>query len=265
MNAIGIGPFLLSADRVSVIAGIAVFLAMPAVLSRRKDDPVGSWSTLAFFGGVAAARLGHVAIHWETFALEPWRIAAVWQGGFHWPTGVIVAIALLFMLVRPASQRMGGLASLAAGLFVWHAATLLTSGVEPIGLSQQPLHTLAHQPVQLASLGDRPMVINLWAAWCPPCRREMPMMADVAAATSDVTFVFANQGEDAARIRTYLAQEGLQLPNVLLDGLGELGRHYGAMGLPSTLFIDADGTLTDMHLGEISREALLEKIGTLED
>lgn len=265
MNAINIGPLMLSTDRVSALIGIAVFLAVTAILARRMGEPIGRWSTLAFFAGVAAARLGHVAINWETFAPEPWRIVAFWQGGFHWPSGVIVAIALLFLLVRPASQRVAGIASLAAGLFVWHSATLLTSGVEPIDLPQQPLHTLAHEPVQLGALGGRPMVVNLWATWCPPCRREMPMMADVAAATSNVTFVFANQGEDAPRIRSYLAREGLLLPNVLLDGLGQLGRHYGAMGLPATLFIDADGTLIDMHLGEISREAFLAKIGALAD
>ena len=263
MNAISIGPLMLATDRVSALIGIAVFLAITSVLARRMGEPIGRWSTLAFFGGVVAARLGHVAINWETFALEPWRMIAIWQGGFHWPTGVIVAIMLLFALVRSAGQRVAGITSLVAGLFVWHAATLLTSGVEPIELPQHPLHTLAHEQVQLSSLGGQPMVINLWATWCPPCRREMPMMADVAAATSDVTFVFANQGEDAPRIRSYLANEGLLLPNVLLDGFGELGRHYGAMGLPATLFIDGEGTLIDLHLGEISREAFLEKIGLL--
>ncbi|NMG37803.1 redoxin family protein [Chelativorans sp. ZYF759] len=265
MNAINIGPLMLSTDRVSALIGIAVFLAVTAIIARRMGEPLGRWSTHAFLAGVVAARLGHVAINWETFAPEPWRIVAIWQGGFHWQTGVIVAIMLLFFLVRPAGQRVAGIASLAAGLFVWHSATLLTSGVEPIELPQHPLHTLAHEPVQLAALGGQPMVVNLWATWCPPCRREMPMMADVAAATSDVTFVFANQGEDAPRIRSYLGGEQLFLPNVLMDGLGELGRHYGARGLPATLFIDTEGTLVDMHLGEISREAFVEKIGALEN
>ena len=72
-----------------------------------------------------------------------------------------------------------------------------------------------------------------------------------------MTFVFANQGEDAPRIRRYLSQEGLLLPNVLMDGLGELGRHYRAPGLPATLFVGADGRLVDIHMGEISREELI--------
>lgn len=263
MNAITLGPLMLSADRVSALIGIAVFLGLTAILARRLGEPVGRWSTLAFLAGVAAARLGHIAINWETFAPEPMRILAIWQGGFHWPTGLIVAAMLLFLMVRPASQRIGGLVSLAVGVFVWHAATLLTSGVEPIELPQHPLHTLAHEPVQLAHFRGEPMVVNLWATWCPPCRREMPMMAEVAAGTSGVTFVFANQGEDQARIRNYLSREDLLLPNVLLDGLGELGRHYRAVGLPATLFIDADGTLVDMYLGEISREAFLDRIRSL--
>jgi thiol-disulfide isomerase/thioredoxin len=265
MNAITFGPLMLSADRVSALIGITVFLALTAILARRLGEPGGRWSTLAFVAGVAAARLGHVAINWETFAPEPTRILAIWQGGFHWPTGLVAALVLLFLMVRPAGQRIAGLASLVIGLFVWHAATLLTSGVEPVELPQHPLHTLAQEPVQLSGFGGQPMVINLWATWCPPCRREMPMMADVASQTSGVTFVFANQGEDPARIRNYLSRENLLLPNVLLDGLGELGRHYRAVGLPATLFIDADGTLVDMYLGEISREAFLARIRPLEE
>ncbi|MFN4271287.1 MAG: prolipoprotein diacylglyceryl transferase family protein [Aliihoeflea sp.] len=263
MNAIALGPLMLSTDRVAALVGIAAFLILTAFLARRLGEPIGRWSTLAFILGVVAARLGHVAINWETFAPEPLRALAMWQGGFHWPTGLAAAVLLLFLQMRPSGQRVAGLASLALGFFVWHTATLLTSGVEPIELPQHPLHTLANDPVQLASFAGEPMVINLWATWCPPCRREMPMMADVAAETSGVTFVFANQGEDQARIRQYLSREQLLLPNVLLDGLGELGRHYHAIGLPATLFIDSEGTLVDMYLGEISREAFVERIRML--
>ena len=159
--------------------------------------------------------------------------------------------------------RIAGLAGVAVGLFIWNAASLLTSGVDPVPLPGNPLRTLGGESVALPELAGRPMVINLWATWCPPCRREMPMMAEVAASIPDVTFVFANQGEDASRIRRYLSQEGLLLPNVLMDGLGELGRHYRAPGLPATMFVDADGRLFDMHLGEISREAMLQTIENL--
>jgi hypothetical protein len=57
----------------------------------------------------------------------------------------------------------------------------------------------------------------------------------------------------------------LTLDPVLLDGLGRFSRHYTTPGLPATLFIGADGRLRSVHMGEISREALLTGIGKLRD
>src|SRR3546814_7473677 len=62
-----------------------------------------------------------------------------------------------------------------------------------------------------------PMVVNLWATWCPPCRREMPVLAKAQEERGDVTFVFVNQGESESEIRDYLRESHLQLSNVLLD------------------------------------------------
>ena len=263
MNAISIGPFMLAADRASAVVGILAFIVVAGLLARRADASLSRWSSWALPCGLIAARLGHVALNWGSFSEEPARILAVWQGGLFWPAGVAVAAALLIPLVRATIGRLAGLASLAAGLFVWHLGVSLHSGVEPIALPGQPLQTLAGETRQLSELGGQPMVINLWATWCPPCRREMPMMTEVARKTEGTTFVFANQGEGAPRIRSYLATEGLDPPNVLLDGLGALGRHYRAPGLPATLFIGRDGVLKHSHLGEISPEEFRRRIDEL--
>jgi thiol-disulfide isomerase/thioredoxin len=108
-----------------------------------------------------------------------------------------------------------------------------------------------------------PRVVNLWATWCPPCRREMPMMAELAADTEGVAFVFANQGEGKQAVRRYLASAGLSLETILIDPFSALSRFYGAPGLPATLFIDAEGILRHAHLGEISREVLQSNIDRL--
>ena len=230
MNAISIGPFMLAADRASAIVGILAFTVVAGVLARRADGSLSRWSSWALPCGLVAARLGHVGLNWEGFSEEPARILAVWQGGFFWPAGVAGAAVLLLPLVRATTGRLAGLASLAAGLFIWHLGVSLHSSVEPIALSGQPLQTFAGESRQLSELEGQPMVINLWATWCPPCRREMPMMTEVARNTEGTTFVFANQGEDAPRIRAYLAAESLDPPNVLLDDLGALGRHLSRAG-----------------------------------
>lgn len=124
--------------------------------------------------------------------------------------------------------------------------------------------TLNDTTFSIEAASGKPIVINLWATWCPPCGREMPMMADVAQSNSDVTFVFANQGEGRQQIQTYLDDNNINLDHVLLDGFGDLRRHYGAPGLPATLFIGSDGVLRHAHLGEISRETLQARITALQ-
>ena len=107
------------------------------------------------------------------------------------------------------------------------------------------------------------MVVNLWASWCPPCRREMPVLAAAQQRETGVMFVFANQGEDAATAQRYLGDSALHLANVLLDSGTELGRTVGSTALPTTLFYDAGGRLVDTHLGELSAASLASKLNQL--
>jgi prolipoprotein diacylglyceryltransferase len=164
VNAVSIGPLVFAADRASALIGIAVFVAVSALVARKLGDPLRRWASLALAGGLIAARLAHVALNWESFSQEPWRVIAFWQGGFFWPAGIAAALLLLFPLLRDWSSRLAGLASVAAGLFIWHSATLLTAGIEAIPLPAQPLQTMAGEAVSLKELGDGPMVINLWAS-----------------------------------------------------------------------------------------------------
>lgn len=126
------------------------------------------------------------------------------------------------------------------------------------------LLTLEDRPEQLAGR-DRVVVLNLWATWCPPCRREMPMMTELAAQMPDTDFVFANQGEDAARIEAFLAAAGLPRTGMLRDPAMRLMTEMNAAGLPATLIFDARGALVATHMGEISRPALRQMIQNAKD
>ena len=97
--------------------------------------------------------------------------------------------------------------------FVGSAAAALIATSLFLASSQRPLpqglvlHSLAGEASALDDRKGKPFVINLWASWCPPCRREMPALIAAAKAHPEVRFVFANQGEDADTIaQLYLAE-----------------------------------------------------------
>lgn len=153
---------------------------------------------------------------------------------------------------------------LGAAALAWGAMSGAIRLMENTALPKVALTTLAGEPADLAALAaGQPMVINLWATWCTPCRREMPLLAAAQMRETGVRFVFANQGEGGATAQRYFDTAGLNLANVLLDPGAGIAREVGSRGLPTTLFYDAAGRLVDTHLGEISADALASKLNRL--
>lgn len=256
MNAVAIGPLVFASDRFAVISGIFVFLIVTSILARRVDPAVGRWSTWALFGGLVAARIGHVALNWESFAGEPWRIVAFWQGGFQPIAGFVALLAVSAWFIRSLKAGIAAAGALALSLGIWNGVALSTSTTLDQPAPTIALPRLEGSPLAISDVSGKPSVVNLWASWCPPCRREMLLLAEVAAGRNDLAFLFVNQGEDAETVRSYLAREKLNSDQVLLDRSMQIARYYQTIGLPITLFLRADGTLAAMHVGEISREAL---------
>lgn len=265
MNAVTLGPLAFATDRLAVILGITVFLAVGALLARRHDGRLGPWTTTAVLAGLIAARAAHVLVHIDSFMEEPWRAFFVWQGGFSGVGGMIGVAVTLIVLARE-NRRLLPLAavSLVSGVFVWFMLATLWQVAEGPAAPRFALGNLdGTQMISLAERNGRPAVVNLWATWCPPCRREMPLLAETALARQDVDFLFANQGEGSAKIQAYLKEENLEIETVLIDPTRSLSRHYGAPGMPVTLFLRPDGTVATTHFGEISREALNAAIAVM--
>ncbi|MFT0546221.1 TlpA family protein disulfide reductase [Allopusillimonas ginsengisoli] len=122
--------------------------------------------------------------------------------------------------------------------------------------------TLEERPAQLSSYVGMPVVLNLWATWCPPCRREMPVLEQAQTAFPDVAFVLVNQGESAQVAKEFLEVEGLNLTDVLLDPDSKTMHEMRTGGLPTTFFVDARGRMVDLHLGEITMADLEGKISS---
>ncbi|MBB4001542.1 TlpA disulfide reductase family protein [Aurantimonas endophytica] len=256
MTALTLGPLVFAGDRLAAIIGFVAFLAVAAILSRRVDDRLGNWSLAIVPIGLVAARLGHVALHWETFAPEPLRIFSIREGGFSLWAGLAAALLTTLYVFRDVRLRAWSIGALAGAFVVWNTAWQLVATTTALAAPAESFAMLDGAEQPLSDFAGKPVVINLWATWCPPCRREMPMMATMAAERDDAVFVFANQGESAHAVSQFMADAALSINHVLLDQGFALARHYSVAGYPATLFLDASGTLRSLHFGEISREAL---------
>ncbi|MCI0544999.1 MAG: TlpA family protein disulfide reductase [Actinobacteria bacterium] len=102
----------------------------------------------------------------------------------------------------------------------------------------------------------RPLVLNLWASWCVPCRTEMPDLSTFANAHPDIA-VLGVAVEDRLESAAEFAEEiGVVYPLALGDQGFEAS--YPRLGLPVTYFIDANGKVTDVHHGLIDIATLEE-------
>jgi len=213
----------------------------------------------AAFVGFVAARLGYIAQWWEEYAQSPMSMISIGDQGFSWWVGVLAALALIWWRTRAVrALRRPVLAGVAVGLAAWFATggvlALLQRSAPP--LPALTLATLDEQPVVLNSYAGRPVVLNLWASWCPPCRREMPVFEQAQAQYRDIAFVMVNQGESAQQARAFLESERLHLKDVLLDPASQTMQAVASRGLPTTLFFDEQGRLVDTHLGELTMASL---------
>jgi thiol-disulfide isomerase/thioredoxin len=269
-DIIEIGPLALALDRLVAVALILAFLTALDWIIRRYRVTAWQSAVLAVFAGLLAARAGHVWLYRESFALEPVAALQIWLGGWDWRFGVGAAGIALILTFRQPRPVAAGLAALGALSLIW--AGFLSLGADkpalrlPQGLVLEgaPPETGSASVWRIGQLRGRPLVINLWATWCPPCRREMPMLTQAAKAERRATILLVNQGERPAQISAFLRAQGLDLAHVALDPSGLLGEMTGAEALPTTLFIDSDGTVRQVHAGEITRVQLDIAIRALE-
>jgi len=116
--------------------------------------------------------------------------------------------------------------------------------------------------VSLAGLAGKPLVINFWATYCPPCRAEMPLLQKRAGPQSGVQLVYVNEGNNGQAARDFLSSLGIHEAS-LLDSDLSVGRAYGAIALPTTVFVRADGTIAARHIGQLDDSVLAAQISNL--
>lgn len=102
----------------------------------------------------------------------------------------------------------------------------------------------------------KPMVVNLWASWCIPCRSEAPLLREAHAAFGDdVTFLGIATEDTPADSLAFLDEFDLTFEN-RADRPGAIRGHLGVMGLPATVFVRPGGDILRTHFGVIDDSAL---------
>lgn len=200
---------------------------------------------------------------------EDWRASApreveeapqrrrVWRGPWRsvvFPLLVVAAIAFAIWWLEYRADSGSSADDARYGL-VEPPADLLVPGMEvsPKAGSLAPdflLETLEGGEIRLSDLRGQGVIVNLWATWCGPCRREMPQF--VAAydryQEEGLEIIAVNVQESESIIRPFAEDFGIDFP-VALDRRGEVSEECRIIGLPTTFFVDRRGVIRDVFQG----------------
>jgi|SRR4051794_26865139 len=127
-----------------------------------------------------------------------------------------------------------------------------------------PSAVLVAPAVTLASLHGHPVLVNFWASWCDPCRKEAPELSRFShgAGAGRLVGVDWNDSKDGAR--RFIARYGWRFPN-LRDGDGTVGNDFGLSGLPTTFVLDRRGRVIQALRGPQTVATLTRALRAAQD
>jgi peroxiredoxin len=160
--------------------------------------------------------------------------------------------------VEPAPANEAALQEEAAEVVFAPPANMPESPYPENAAPDFTLPLLGGGSLSLSDLRGKPTIINFWATWCPPCRRELPALQAAYTAHSDeIGFVAVDVKEKTSKVASFVEELGLTFP-VVLDQNGQISDiTYQVRGLPTTIFVDARGVVAARHVGPLN-ESLIE-------
>lgn len=166
-------------------------------------------------------------------------------------TGLVIAATFVLIgIVAGGTMLAKRLKTSAEGPLVGHAAPSFTL----------PALAAGEPDVSLGAFRGRPLVINVWASWCVPCRREMPDFQAAHVLLGDrVAFVGIDHQDARSSAIAFAHETGVTYPSGF-DPQGAVAADYGLVGLPTTILVASDGRIVAEVKGALTREKLLKLV-----
>ena len=100
-------------------------------------------------------------------------------------------------------------------------------------------------------------VVNIWASWCVPCRKEHPLLMELSKNKS-VKLIGLNYRDNSINAKNFIKEFGNPYAQILIDNDGMLAVEFGAYGVPETFLIDKDKKIIEKFVGPISQQIVKE-------
>ncbi len=174
---------------------------------------------------------------------------------------VLVGIAIIASIgVALLRGRQGGLPAVSTGSLAADQKSALVGRPLPA----LKLTDLEGHSVSADQLRGRPVLLNFWATWCIPCRAEMPEIQHEANVWGNkISVVGVDDGEDAPTIRSFVSEIGVVKYTLWRDSTGQVDSLLQAPGLPYSVFLDKQGVIKRIFLGQMSRQYIDDRFREL--
>jgi cytochrome c biogenesis protein CcmG/thiol:disulfide interchange protein DsbE len=184
----------------------------------------------------------------ETYSLI--HVTRLWRG---------LLAAILVVAVLPV-QSLATAGQECAGTW-WVAPSQLAVGES---MPEFGFATCTGEELTTASLEDKPLLINFWATWCPPCVRELPNFAELHEKFGDeVNILGVSVDQHPEFVKKFLDKN--ELPYMLAWDSEGIAADLGFRSIPVTVAVDADGNVASVHQGYASADDLAELVAGAQD
>ena len=144
------------------------------------------------------------------------------------------------------------------------AATIPLVGHVAPDFTLTPWDSSSGQTLRLSSLKGKPVILNFWASWCPPCNAETPLLQTTWQhyQTEGVAFIGIDYQDQQQEAQQFLQKYHVTYPTGP-DSSGSISVDFGVSNVPATVFIDRSGVVVRVHLGQVDAKTLDAEIQQL--